>query len=241
MKIFPSLMPTDLHRVKNIIKQLEPYCAGFHLDVMDGEFVSNTAWDIHAINAIRHMTNKQLWIHMMVVNPEKYTHLMVYKQDIISLHYESFCTKSCNPVKLPPAQKVIDPEYIKGCQESFVALQRILPIVRANGLRTSLTLNPLTPVGVIQPLINLLDHVVLMSVEPGFAGQTFLPQTWGRLDELVNIKTIAHAPFTMGVDGGVTKAILKKLTKYKDIESVAVGSAIFKTADPVATLKKLIS
>lgn len=238
MKLFPSLIAQDFANIPSLIKQLEPHCSGFHVDIMDGQFVPNRGWSVENINKIRKLTKKQLWVHLMVLEPENYNQLMLHKQDIVSLHYESFCTTSCHAIQLPPQQKVVDPEYIKGCQESFDALRVILPILRKNGLRTSLALSPLTPIGVIQPLIDLLDQVVIMSVEPGFSGQQFLPQTWGRLDELINLKNIAKAPFTIALDGGITQAILKKLKSYREIEAVALSSAIFQQPDPVKALKE---
>ncbi|MGC2310932.1 MAG: ribulose-phosphate 3-epimerase [Candidatus Babeliaceae bacterium] len=215
MNIYPSLINAPLLNLEQTIKQLEPWCAGFHLDIMDFHFVPNLTWGPLFINAIRKATYKKLWIHLMVDAPSLYiTTFRLSKGDIISIHQES------------------------ATQEELKTLFKLL---HSQHLQASLALNPETSLREIIDLIPYLDQVLLMSVQPGFSGQIFLRETYARLQQLQTLKKEYQASFSIALDGGITETIFNNLAQY-DVDDIAMASALFnQEQDPATILKKLSS
>lgn len=207
--IYPSLMAADPLSLKNEIEMLEPYCAGFHIDVMDNVFVPNTTWDADEVNAIAKMA-KLVWVHLMVENPELfYATLLLPVDSIVSFHIES---------------KTDVFKFIK--------------IIREKKHKVSIAISPKTPISRLLPFLQYLDQVLLMSVEPGFSGQPFLTSTIDRLIELVGYRKEYNAIFRIGIDGGINTTNIKTVVE-EGADDCAVATAIFQKHDHVAALQQL--
>ncbi len=207
--LYPSLISGDLLNLEQQINLLEPHCAGFHLDVMDFHFVPNLTWGPAFINAIRAHTHKRLWVHLMVDNPFPYLERFMLKpHDTISIHYESL---------------------------SLMDLQNCLELIRFNKLTPSLALSPTTPINVVLSLVDLIDQVLLMSVQPGFSGQALLPVSYERLKALADLRSNKNFSYTIGIDGGVTRENLSRTITY-GADDIALASAIFNGLDPLKNL-----
>ncbi len=210
IRIYPSLISANLLRLEEEIKKLEPYCDGFHIDIMDNHFVPNLTFGADIVHAISTVTNKQLWVHLMIDDPESWIDsLQLPPESILSFHFES--TKHI-------------PEIIKRITE-----KNWLP---------SIALKPKTAVSEIFPFLNGISQVLLMSVEPGFSGQRFLPSVIGKLEPLMKQRDKHKLSFTIGMDGGVNEENIGMLAQH-GIHDFAIASAIFDQPDPVAALKKL--
>ncbi len=209
-KIYPSLIAADLLRLKEEIRQLQPYCDGFHLDVMDNHFVPNLTFGADIVNAVSAATTKQLWVHLMVDNPISWCNtLTLQAESIVSFHIEA--TKKA---------------------------QDIIKQIKENNWRASIAIKPKTPVAAIFPLLNTIDQVLLMSVEPGFSGQQFLPSVVDKIEPLITYRKDHGLSFAIGIDGGINQENIGMLAT-KGVEDFAVAAAIFDQPDPVAALKKL--
>lgn len=209
MKIYPSLIAAKTLNLEKTITDLEPWCAGFHLDIMDFHFVDNLTCGPSWVNNIRKTTNKQLWVHLMVDEPHKYfDRLNLQPQDIVSIHLENI-----NPSAL-------------------------LAEIRSRGWLASLALNPATPLDNAISLLPHIDQLVLMSVNPGFSGQEFMPETFAKLEQVTHLRKTKNYNFTIGIDGGINEKNIKELIKLGAHDFV-MGHAIFGHEDPVKILKKL--
>ncbi len=210
VKIFPSLIAGNLLNIEQEIKKLEPYCDGFHLDIMDFHFVPNLTFGPATVNAIAKKTNKQLSVHLMVDNPIQWIELLALKQhDILTFH-----------------------------QEATNNYEMLIEAIKRRGLLASIAINPSTPLELIFPFINKLDHILLMSVNPGFAGQQFIPDVINKLRKLVDYKTMHNLKFIIAADGGINEYNIAKLT-HQGVKEAVVGSALFNAPDQLVMLKKL--
>lgn len=212
IKIYPSLMAANLVNLAHDIKLLEPHCDGFHLDVMDFHFVPNLTFGPDMTNAIRRTSKKTIWIHLMVDEPLRYIpRLQLHFNDIISIHYEA-CT-----------------------EETLISL---IKLIKDRSWKASLALRPSTEIDVIIPFLQHLDQVLLMSVEPGFSGQSFVTSTTDRLAALSVLKNKHKASFTIGMDGGINENNIKQLAE-QGVQDMGIGSAIFGYDDPVQKILEL--
>lgn len=217
--IFPSLISADLLNLGATIKQLEPYAAGFHIDIMDNHFVPNLTWGTMFVTAFAHATDAPLWIHLMVDNPASWIETMAAPAgSIITIHLES-----CAHLDSTPRQALVS---------------SLITRIQQKQWRASLTLNPRTPIAALYPYLPLIDHVLIMSVEPGRSGQSFLPETDARITELLHHCSTHNLSVTIGVDGGLTKEHCLRL-KNLGVEHFAAAAAIFHTPDPLHALKEL--
>lgn len=210
--LYPSLPLINLEDTFQAIQELAPHCAGFHFDIMDGIFVSNSGWDILDINTLRTITNKQFWVHLMVSNPyEALEYLDLQAGDMVTLHYESCSNKQLDELITQGKEKL---------------------------LNMGVAIKPDTPVFTFEKFAHLLGHALIMSVEPGFSGQKLVPHTLKKLESLVQLKKQHNAQFSIAVDGGITQDNLKTVVAH-GATHIAVGSAIFHRKSPVEALKKL--
>ena len=208
-KLFPSLISADLLNLKQVITTLEPFCEGFHIDVMDFQFVPNLTWGPAFVNAIRAATKKQIWVDLLVQNPEKYLDLLALKPgDLVSFHQESTHR---------PA---------------------IVHAIQAHGWNAGVGINPETPLEALTPYLDTIDHVLLMSVHPGFSGRPFVPASVPKLAELNALKQANHAHWAIAMDGGIAPSNIGELTTI-GLDYAAAASSIFSTPDPVAALREL--
>ena len=209
-KIYPSIISADHLHIKQEIDRLEPYCAGFHVDVMDNHFVPNLTSGIPLIDALCRGVSKQLWIHLMVDDVRPWIEkLFLPAGSIVSFHIES-----------------------KGG-----ALDPIKMITEKNWL-PSIAINPKTPLGNILPFVDQVYQVLIMSVEPGFSGQEFIKSSLDKVNTLAGYRQTADLSFRIGIDGGIKKTNLKEVHQH-GVQDFAIASGIFKESDPVKTLQEM--
>lgn len=209
--IAPSVLAADFTRLGEEIEMINNSNADwFHLDVMDGNFVPNISYGQFIIKAIKKIATKPLDVHLMVEKPERY--IEEFREagaDVITVHYEA-----------------------------CIHLHRTIQQIKATGAMAGVALNPHTPVSVLESIIEDLDLVCLMSVNPGFGGQKFIYQTLPKTRQLQEMIITRNAKTIIEIDGGVGLQNAEELVKAGARVLVA-GSAVFKAKDPVATIDKL--
>ncbi|MGE0009887.1 MAG: ribulose-phosphate 3-epimerase [Candidatus Babeliales bacterium] len=210
-QIFPSLMSADLMNLENVIKSLEPHCDGFHIDIMDNHFVPNITWGADITNQIAKICKKPLLVHLMVEKPKDIImKLKLTPDSVISFHLEA--------VENP---------------------QEIINVITTAGYTPSIAIKPGTQIEALcQWLVKGIPHVLLMSVEPGFSGQTFLPESNARLKELTAYRTKHKKEFIICMDGGINQDNIGNLHRL-GAEQFAVSSALFGAKEPLKALKEL--
>ena len=199
-KIAPSVLSADYANFETELKKLEASGAEYaHLDVMDGHFVPNISFGAGVVASMRPHSKMVFDCHLMVSNPEH--HIEEFARagaDIISIHVEAT-------------------PHIHG------ALQKI----RAAGVKPSVVINPGTPVEAIKNVLNLVDQVLVMTVNPGFGGQAFLPETMGKIRELVALREANQLSFDIEVDGGIDDKTIQ-LAREAGANVFVAGSYVFK-------------
>jgi len=212
MKIYPSLISADLLNLETVIKNVEGYSDGLHIDVMDDHFVPNLTWGPAFISAIAKKTQLPLDIHLMVDNPGKWVdRISVRPHDIITFHIEA--------VEKNKVAQLISDFKNKDCN-------------------VGIAVNPKTPINAIFDFIDDLDSVLLMSVEPGCSGQSFIESVVEKIQPLIDIRTKDQLLFEICMDGGIGKDNIVML-KEKGVDAVGVASAIFSCDDYVKALQDL--
>lgn len=199
-KIAPSVLSADYANFETELKKLEASGAEYaHLDVMDGHFVPNISFGAGVVASMRPHSKMVFDCHLMVSNPEH--HIEEFARagaDIISIHVEAT-------------------PHIHG------ALQKI----RAAGVKPSVVINPGTPVEAIKNVLNLVDQVLVMTVNPGFGGQAFLPETMGKIRELVALREANNLNFDIEVDGGIDDKTIQ-MAREAGANIFVAGSYVFK-------------
>ena len=199
-KIAPSVLSADYANFETELKKLEASGAEYvHLDVMDGHFVPNISFGAGVVASMRPHSKMVFDCHLMVSNPEH--HIEEFARagaDIISIHVEAT-------------------PHIHG------ALQKI----RAAGVKPSVVINPGTPVEAIKNVLNLVDQVLVMTVNPGFGGQAFLPETMGKIRELVALREANQLNFDIEVDGGIDDKTIQ-MAREAGANIFVAGSYVFK-------------
>ena len=179
IKIAPSILSADFSRLGEEVVRLHEAGADFiHIDVMDGKFVPNITFGMPVIKAIRNKTNKVFDVHLMIDNPQSYIdEFIAAGADIITLHYE--------------AEKHLD---------------RAISYIKSKGVKAAVALNPATPTFVLKDIIGNLDMVLIMSVNPGFGGQKFIPYSINKIKEVKEMAIAANnSDILIQVDGGIDK------------------------------------
>ncbi len=213
MHIHPSLISSDLLDLKATIKLLDPHCKGYHLDVMDDHFVPNLTWGPSFINAIRQTTNLSLYVHLMVDNPFAWPDRLELKhEDTIVFHYEAL-----------PNQR---------------DQKKLIDHIHSKGILAGIALNPNTSVDLIADCLPLIDSVLVMSVEPGFSGQAFIPHALNTVKRLDGLRIVHKYRFSIAMDGGINERTIKDIANH-NVDIAAAASALFSKPDPIQALRKL--
>lgn len=212
--IAPSILSADFANLQRDIEMINNSEADwFHVDVMDGVFVPNISFGFPVISAAKKYAKKPFDVHLMIVNPEKYIEDFVKAgADIITVHYEA-CTH----------------------------LHRTIQQIKALGCKAGVALNPHTPVSLLKDILTDLDLVLIMSVNPGFGGQKFIPRTLDKIAELKQMKMAYHPNLIIEVDGGVNIANIATLVEV-GADALVAGNAVFGDPNPskmIADLKNI--
>ena len=209
--IAPSVLAADFANLQRDSEMLNKSEADwFHIDIMDGVFVPNISFGMPVLKAIAQHAQKPLDVHLMIVDPDRYIETFAeLNADILTVHYEA-CTH----------------------------LHRSIQKIKSCGMKAGVALNPHTPVHLLTDCINEIDLVCLMSVNPGFGGQSFIENTYEKVKQLKAIINEKGAKTLIEIDGGVTDKNAKALVDA-GADALVAGSFVFKSDDPMATIAKL--
>jgi ribulose-phosphate 3-epimerase len=211
VQIVPSILSADFARLADDIGKVERGGATMlHVDIMDGHFVPNLTIGPPVVKSIRNTTRLPLDLHLMITDPDKFAPLFIEAgADQISVHYEA-----------------------------ATHLDRTIRSIQSEGVRAGVVINPATPVSVLEDLLYLVDYVLVMSVNPGFEGQKFIPNALNKIRRLDRLRTERRLGFAIEIDGGVSAENTAEIVQ-SGCDWLVAGSAIFHSADPAATVKEL--
>ncbi len=210
VELFPSLMAADPLNLTDVITLLDPHVDGYHLDIMDGQFVPNTTWGPATVNAIASATRKPLCAHLMVIDPAWWLERLELTTGTTIVFHHSAVAK--------PAA--------------------LISQIQRKRWDVGVALSPKTAVSEIESLLSSIDLVLVMSVQPGFAGQEFIASSLKKIEQLAQLKRDQQATFTIAVDGGINHETILDVVKA-GAQRVAIGSGIFEHSDPVAAIASL--
>lgn len=212
IKVAPSILSADFAAMGEAVKKLKSQGADWvHFDVMDGNFVPNITFGPDMCKAIRPLTDLPIDVHLMVEHPAEWiTPFQKAGADILTIHVES----------------------------SERHLHRALQAIHAAGMKAGVVLNPATPINVCTHLLTECDLVLLMSVNPGFGGQSFIPETLRKIRELRAEIEVRELPTLIEIDGGVNPETAK-LCRDAGADILVAGSAVFKAESPAEAIKAI--
>ena len=209
--IAPSLLAADFSNLQRDIEMINESDADwFHIDIMDGVFVPNISFGMPVLRDIKKHAKKTLDVHLMIVNPDQYIETFSeLGADILTVHLEA-CTH----------------------------MHRTIQAIKATGMKAGIALNPHSSVNQLKDVIKDIDVVCLMSVNPGFGGQSFIENTFDKVKELKDLIQSTGSDCQIEIDGGVTNENAKKLVQA-GANILVAGSYVFKSSNPTETISKL--
>ena len=209
--IAPSVLAADFGNLQRDLEMINESSADwFHIDIMDGVFVPNISFGMPVLRDINKHAKKTIDVHLMIVNPDQYIETFAsLGADILTVHYEA-CTH----------------------------LHRTIQAIKAAGMKAGVALNPHSSVDLLKDTIKDIDLVCLMSVNPGFGGQSFIENTYDKIKELKELIKSKGSKCLIEIDGGVTNKNAKKLVQT-GANILVAGSYVFKSDNPLQTIDKL--
>lgn len=204
----PSLLASDFSNLREEVKKVEE-AEYLHLDVMDGHFVPNLTFGPKLISDLREYSDLKFDTHLMIDNPEKYIETYAKAgSDLITIH-----------------------------EESSKHTHRLIQRIKDTGCKAGIALNPATPIDNLEYVLPELDLVLIMSVNPGFGGQSFIPQILVKIERLATVIEKRGLDLKIAVDGGINDNNIIDVVR-SGAEIIVAGSAIFKSSDPARTIEK---
>jgi len=209
--IAPSILAADFSKLKEEIEMVNQSQADwFHLDVMDGVFVPNISFGLPVIQSMKKHAKKPFDVHLMIVQPERY--IDDFKKagaDVLTVHYEA-----------------------------STHLHRTLDAIRKQGMKAGVAINPHTPIHLLEEIMPYMDLLCMMSVNPGFGGQSFIETTYEKIRKARNMANTLNPTLHIEIDGGVTLNNYQKLIDC-GADVLVAGNTVFASADPVGTIAAL--
>jgi len=211
VEILPSILSADFAHLGDQIGALEEAgCRMLHVDIMDGHFVPNLTIGPPVVQSLRQATRAILDVHLMIEDPDKYAPIFIQAgADQVLVH-----------------------------QEACRHLDRTLRMIHSEGAKAGVVINPATPVAMLDEVLDIADYVLVMSVNPGFGGQQFIPNALHKVRQLVARRRERGLHFSIEIDGGVTRENLGKIVDA-GAEWVVAGSSIFHTVNPPAAFEEM--
>ena len=211
VEIAPSILAADFARLGEQIRAVEEGGAALiHCDVMDGHFVPNLSIGVPVVASVRKVTSLPLDVHLMIENPDAYI--------------PAFAEAGANVILVQ--------------QEACIHLDRTLNLIREHGAQAGVVLNPATPLDTVEEVLDLCSAVLIMSVNPGFGGQSFIPRSLDRFRRMEEIRFRRGLDFVIEVDGGITMDNVAEVVRA-GVRRVVAGSSIFHTPDPCEATRRM--
>lgn len=213
IKIAPSLLAADFSKLGEEIKDVEKAGADYlHIDVMDGHFVPNISFGFPIMDAIVNVTSLPMDVHLMIQNPDQYIDAFVNSgAEILTVHYEV-------------------------CPH----IHRTIEHIKSHGIKAGVAINPGTPVFVLDEVLHMVDLVLVMTVNPGFGGQTFIKQSTDKIQQLYQRKIDLQATFDIEVDGGINQET-SHMCQQAGANILVAGSSIFRKKDRTQAIQNILA